>query len=108
MNSGSLDWFFQGDAALVPTNWQAMLLGLLLPLACGHVVSWVYMLTHVTLSYSRSFVNALLLLPPNSLIRGTFSRSFDRRIPEQRWNYCAWSLSWRDSGSSQTSPSKTR
>jgi uncharacterized membrane protein YhiD involved in acid resistance len=41
-----------------------MLLGLLLSLACGHVVSWVYMLTHVSLSYSRSFVNALLLLPP--------------------------------------------
>lgn len=64
MNSGSLDWFFQGDAALAPTNWQAMLLGLLLSLACGHVVSWVYMLTHVSLSYSRSFVNALLLMPP--------------------------------------------
>ncbi|HOY59232.1 MAG TPA: DUF4956 domain-containing protein, partial [Verrucomicrobiota bacterium] len=64
MNLSSLDWFFQGDAAMVPTNWQAMVLGLLIALACGHVVSWVYMLTHTGLSYSRSFVNALLLLPP--------------------------------------------
>jgi|GEM_PF-6454443 len=64
MNSSSLDWFFQGDAAMVPTNWRAMVLGLLIALACGHVVSWVYMLTHTGLSYSRSFVNALLLLPP--------------------------------------------
>ncbi len=64
MNSSSLDWFFQGDAAMVPTNWQAMVLGLLIALACGQVVSWVYMLTHSGLSYSRSFVNALLLLPP--------------------------------------------
>ncbi len=39
MNSSSLDWFFQGDAAMVPTNWRAMVLGLLIALACGHVVS---------------------------------------------------------------------
>lgn len=64
MNSSSLYWFFQGDTAMVPTNWQALILGLLVALACGHVVSWVYMLTHTGLSYSRSFVNALLLLPP--------------------------------------------
>lgn len=41
-----------------------MLLGLTLSLACGHVVSWVYMLTHSGLSYSRTFVNALVLIPP--------------------------------------------
>jgi hypothetical protein len=35
-----------------------------LALACGHVVSWVYMVTHSGLSYSRTFVNALVLIPP--------------------------------------------
>src|SRR5512139_3954565 len=41
-----------------------MVLGLALALLCGHVVSWVYMVTHSGLSYSRTFVNALVLVPP--------------------------------------------
>src|SRR5260370_40195242 len=60
------DWvrqFFQGDYSLMPPNWPAMLLGLLLAFACGHVIAWVYMLTHSGLSYSRSFVNALIVMP---------------------------------------------
>jgi len=64
MNISSLDWFFQGDTGMAPSNWPAMVLGLVLALACGHVVSWVYMLTHSGLSYSRTFVNALVLMPP--------------------------------------------
>ncbi len=64
MNFTTLDWLFQGDVGMGPSNWPAMLLGLLLALACGHIVSWVYMLTHSGLSYSRTFVNALVLLPP--------------------------------------------
>jgi len=64
MNSGSLDWLFQGDTGVAPLNLPAMLLGLVLALACGHVVSWVYMVTHSGLSYSRTFVNALVLIPP--------------------------------------------
>lgn len=58
-----IDLFFQGDFGSQPPNWPAMLLGLLLSLAVGQVVSWIYMLTHSGLSYSRSFVNALLILP---------------------------------------------
>lgn len=64
MNNSYLDWLFNGDAGMSPPNWPAMILGMLLALTCGHVVSWVYMLTHSGLSYSRNFVNALLLLPP--------------------------------------------
>jgi hypothetical protein len=45
-------------------NWPSMLLGLVLALLCGHLVSWVYMVTHSGLSYSRTFVNALVLVPP--------------------------------------------
>ena len=60
------DWiqqFFQGDYSLMPTNWPAILLGLLLAFACGHIIAWVYMFTHSGLSYSRSFVNALIVMP---------------------------------------------
>jgi len=60
------DWiqqFFQGDYSLMPTNWPAILLGLLLAFACGHIIAWVYMFTHSGLSYSRSFVNALIIMP---------------------------------------------
>lgn len=40
-----------------------MILGLLLAFACGHVIAWVYMGTHSGLSYSRSFVNSLIIMP---------------------------------------------
>lgn len=59
----SLDEFFRGDFAAVPTNVPAMILGLLLAFAGGHVVAWVYMFTHTGLSYSRSFVNSLVVMP---------------------------------------------
>ena len=49
---------------MAPLNWPAMVLGLVLALLCGHVVSWVYMVTHSGLSYSKTFVNALVLIPP--------------------------------------------
>src|SRR5437762_11930863 len=57
------DWFFQGDFGSGPPNWPAMLLGLLLAFGCGHIIAWVYMLTHSGLSYSRSFVNSLIIMP---------------------------------------------
>ncbi|HTD66549.1 MAG TPA: DUF4956 domain-containing protein [Candidatus Limnocylindria bacterium] len=52
-----------GDFGIAPTNFPALALGLLMAFSIGHVVSWVYMLTHAGLSYSRSFVNALILMP---------------------------------------------
>lgn len=48
---------------MAPTNFPALALGLLLAFCMGHIVSWVYMITHAGLSYSRSFVNALILMP---------------------------------------------
>ena len=60
------DWFntfFSADYGSSPPNWPAMMLGLLLAFACGQVIAWVYMLTHSGLSYSRSFVNALIIMP---------------------------------------------
>jgi hypothetical protein len=58
-----MDWFLYGDFGSAPANWPAMIMSLLVALACGQVLAWVYMLTHSGLSYSRSFVNAMLLLP---------------------------------------------
>ena len=48
---------------MAPTNFPAMALGLLLAFAMGHIIAWVYMITHSGLSYSRTFVNALVLMP---------------------------------------------
>ena len=58
-----IDWFFTGDFGAAPSNWPAMMLGLLLAFAAGQVIAWVYMLTHSGLSYSRTFVNALIVMP---------------------------------------------
>lgn len=62
-----LDSFFSGlahgDYGVAPTNFPALALGLLLAFAMGHIMAWVYMLTHSGLSYSRSFVNALVVMP---------------------------------------------
>src|SRR5213078_3539900 len=58
-----MDDLFRGDYAAVPTNVPVMILGLLLAFAGGHVMAWVYMFTHSGLSYSRSFVNALIVMP---------------------------------------------
>lgn len=52
-----------GDFGRAPTNFPALLLGLLLSLASGHVLAWVYMTTHSGLSYSRSFVKSLMVMP---------------------------------------------
>ncbi|MBM3879489.1 MAG: DUF4956 domain-containing protein [Verrucomicrobia bacterium] len=57
------DWLFRGDYAAVPVNVPVLLLALLLAFVCGQMIAWVYMLTHSGLSYSRSFVSSLVVLP---------------------------------------------
>ncbi len=59
----NLDWLTNADYGSAPPNWPAMVLGLLLAFSCGHIIAWVYMLTHSGLSYSRSFVNSLIVMP---------------------------------------------
>jgi hypothetical protein len=59
----NFDWFIQGDYGTAPLNWPALILGLLIALGAGQVVAWVYMATHSGLSYSRSFVNSLIVMP---------------------------------------------
>jgi hypothetical protein len=58
-----MDWLTSADLAAVPTDFAAVLLGMLLAFLTGQVVAWTYMLTHPGLSYSRSFVNSLVIIP---------------------------------------------
>ncbi|HEX4644743.1 MAG TPA: DUF4956 domain-containing protein, partial [Verrucomicrobiae bacterium] len=57
------DWFLRGDYATAPTNYTALLIALLLAFVCGHAIAWIYMFTHSGLSYSRSYVNTLIIMP---------------------------------------------
>ena len=56
------NWILRGDFGTVPDDLEGMALGLMLAFLCGHVIAWVYMACHGGLSYSRSFVNALIVL----------------------------------------------
>lgn len=58
-----IESLLRGDYAASPTNLAVVLLGLLLAFLFGQTVAWVYMLTHAGLSYSRSFVNSLVVMP---------------------------------------------
>jgi hypothetical protein len=58
-----IDWLLSGDYTTQPLPVPAMVLGLLLAFLCGHVIAWTYMITHSGLSYSRSFVNSLIVIP---------------------------------------------
>jgi hypothetical protein len=56
-------WFLQGDQAAVPTDISILLLSLMMAFLAGQLIAWIYMYTHAGLSYSRSFVNALVMMP---------------------------------------------
>jgi len=56
------DLFIRGDFGTAPDDLGGMVLGLLIAFLCGHVVAWVYMICPSGLSYSRSFVNSLVIL----------------------------------------------
>ncbi len=57
------DWFLRGDYGAAPTNYATLVIALLLAFVCGHAIAWVYVFTHTGLSYSRSYVNTLILMP---------------------------------------------
>ncbi len=57
------DWFLRGDYGAAPTNYATLAVALLLAFACGHAIAWMYMFTHTGLSYSRSYVNTLIIMP---------------------------------------------
>src|ERR1044071_6507498 len=53
----------QGDYGIAPTSFQTVLLAMLLAFLMGQLIAWVYMYTHTGISYSRSFVVSLILMP---------------------------------------------
>jgi hypothetical protein len=53
----------QGDYGIAPTSFQTVLLAMLLAFLMGQIIAWVYMFTHSGISYSRSFVVSLILMP---------------------------------------------
>jgi len=55
--------FLSADYSAQPMNLSALLLGLCLSFLSGKTIAWVYMTTHRGLSYSRSFVNSLVVIP---------------------------------------------
>ncbi len=57
------DWIYLGDVAPLPTDFTALLMALLLAFLCGQIMAWVYMYTHSGLSYSRTYVSSLILIP---------------------------------------------
>lgn len=52
-----------GDTAPIPTDIPTLLIALLLSFLCGQILAWVYMYTHTGLSYSRTFVSSLIIMP---------------------------------------------
>ena len=58
-----LSSFFSADYSAQPINVSALLLGLCLAFLGGMAIASTYMVTHRGLSYSRAFVNALVIIP---------------------------------------------
>ena len=58
-----IQWLISGDYAAAPLDLTGMLLALSLAFLAGQLLAWVYITTHMGLSYSRSFVNSMVLIP---------------------------------------------
>jgi hypothetical protein len=57
------DWIYLGDTTPFPTDLNLLVASLLLAFLGGQLLAWVYMYTHTGLSYSRTFVSSLIVLP---------------------------------------------
>lgn len=57
-----LDMIVHGNPTSA-SNWVSILMAMSLSLVLGHLIAWAYMLTHTGLSYSRTFVGSLMVLP---------------------------------------------
>lgn len=52
-----------GDNASSPTSFPTLIIALTLAYVFGQLIAWVYVHTHAGVSYSRSFVVSLIVLP---------------------------------------------
>jgi hypothetical protein len=57
------DLLLRSDFGNATASIEVVLLALLLSFTIGHVIAWVYMWTHDALSYSRTFVTSLAVIP---------------------------------------------
>ena len=60
------EWFdlvVSGDVGTTAVGPETALLVMLLAFCLGHVIGWVYMTTHIGLSYSQMFVASLAVIP---------------------------------------------
>lgn len=58
-----IESLFNMDVAGEALSMRDVMLTLLLAFVCGQILAWTYMVTHSGLSYSRSYVNALVIIP---------------------------------------------
>ena len=58
-----LQVFFESDYGSSVATPETTLFLVLLAFVIGQFIGWIYMLTHTGLSYSRSFVSSLVVLP---------------------------------------------
>lgn len=58
-----LENILRNEHSAEPVLFSAVIVGMLLAFVCGQVMAWVYMHTHTGLSYSRTYVNSLVILP---------------------------------------------
>jgi hypothetical protein len=58
-----IEWLLSGDLGRDPVNLKMVLLSLLLAFISGQILAWTYMVTHSGLSYSRTYVNSIVLIP---------------------------------------------
>jgi hypothetical protein len=63
MNTEWIDMLVHGDLSSGPGGFETVALVALLAFVVGHVIGWVYMWTHTSLSYSRMFVASLVVIP---------------------------------------------
>jgi len=61
--NGFLETILHSDVGSQVTHPQTILLVVLLSFVIGHLIGWVYMWTHLGLSYSRMFVASLVVMP---------------------------------------------
>ncbi|MDP6380370.1 MAG: DUF4956 domain-containing protein [Phycisphaerae bacterium] len=61
--SNWIDILLYGDRGMAAFGWETIVLGMMLSLVLGHIVGWVYMASHSGLSYSRTFVASLVVVP---------------------------------------------
>lgn len=57
------DWLIRGDNAYASLDLTLVLLALCLAFLGGHLLAWVYQLTHAGLTVTRSFLHTLVLMP---------------------------------------------